>query len=153
MNCYGLLLNHMEIWALWWNKIGICSCYSYISTHMDSKKMFVKKCSIGTTQGCYMLFSTISGSNTLQNNCCIAAYLPSHKSKLDEDMLGTATEVKMNSYAILCYECLHMDETAYGQPTRTNIHQLCEDTGCHLEDISILMDCEIFKGISTVSKP
>ena len=51
------------------------------------------------------------GSRSLQNNCCIATYFPSHKSfKLDkQDMLNTSGEVKKNSKAMFSYGVLDTD--------------------------------------------
>ena len=49
-------------------------------------------------------------------------------------------------------------QTSVEQPAKTDMHQLCVDTGCHVEDLLRMMTdkdrlWESFKGICTISMP
>ena len=66
----------------------------------------------------------------------MAAYLPSHKlSKLDEqDILGTAWEIKRNVSNLLLWTSAHGD-TSVSWLAKSYIHQPSADNGCHLENL------------------
>ena len=76
--------------------------------------------------------------------------LPFHKPS-NKNMLSTIGEVKSNSWVTYYYELLH---TSVGWQAKTYIHQLCTDTGCHLEDLKkVMTNKDEWWGICTVGKP
>ena len=96
-----------------------------------------------TSQECYVLFWTSPGSNTTQNSNCMATCLPISQTILQVKWIGhaghcLAGEDKLISN-IFSWVPTHRC-TSDGQSTRTYIHQLCEDTGCSLEDLLRAMD-------------
>ena len=81
---------------------------------------------------CFFFFLTNHRISNLQDNFCLAIYLPSDKpSKSDEqDMLGTAEKVDTNSLATFS-----IGHSYVGRAAKIYIYQLCADTGCRLEDL------------------
>ena len=82
------------------------------------------------------------GGNTPQNSSYMATNHPSQKlSKLDKpDMRDTAGKVGMNLMSdTLLWTSSHR-WAKVRRPARTNIQQLCADTGCSLEDLQGAMD-------------
>ena len=72
----------------------------------------------------------------LQSNSCKATYLSSHKPSMkdDQDMMGTAAEVRTNLSSILSWTTTH-GYTSVCQPAKTCIYQYCLDTVYSLEDL------------------
>ena len=89
------------------------------------------------TQECCKQYWKSPGSNTPQGTNYTATCLPSWKlSKLDEpDTQDTAGEAGTSSSVMYSY-----GRAKAGQPARTYIQQLCEDTGCSLEDLPEAMN-------------
>ena len=79
---------------------------------------------MGNTQGCCVPFWINPGSSTLQNNSLQTI------EEEKQDILGTDRKVRMNSWMTVSPTHGHM----VGWSAKTYIHQLSEDTGCHLED-------------------
>ena len=65
-------------------------------------------------------------SSTQQNKNCTAIYLPFHKSCqcCKQDMLGTAREIRTNSWATFFSEILHMDTSSVGRPFISSVMTL-----------------------------
>ena len=83
--------------------------YGWTTIDVNETHRIKAKCELHKNAAC--CFEQIPGSNTPQNSSCMAICLPSHKpTKSDEqDMRGTAREVKTNSKATIYYGLLHKD--------------------------------------------
>ena len=77
-----------------------------------------KKIYTRTTQECYVLFSTNSGSSILQNNCCTATYIPSHQTsmKSEQYMQNTSEEVRTNSLETFINGLFQVDTSVLVDP-------------------------------------
>ena len=88
------VIDHIEIWSLWWNKMWFLPSYCCVHTticmhHLNFNKVSMEKKVDGNNTRMLPAVFENHGSSTLQNSSSTATYLPSHKpSKKDEqDML------------------------------------------------------------------
>ena len=94
---------------------------------------------MGTTQGGCILIWKNAGSSTPQNKSCTATYLSSHKSseKDGQNMLDPAGQIRTNTLPTFSkgHTTSYIDIPLLANLQKNSIHQLCADTGCHLEDL------------------
>ena len=104
-----------------------------------------------TTQENCMLFWTQPGSSTLQTAdvCLLTSYLTNHPSKMNKTCWRSKNKLIID---ILLWTPTH-GHTSVGHPEKTNIYQLCADTGCSQDDLLwVMIPCFQYDLIMTTQR-